>query len=214
MVWSSLSNPFPASSVRFHITGIVLAAGLGSRFDPSGQRYKLVQQLPDKRPIIVASCASMAPHVDTLIVVVGKHAQQLDEALAQLPATVQRVYCRDASSGMGASLKAGIRGSGPTDGWLIGLGDMPFIKDSTIASVCARLRQGAQIVRPFYGGKPGHPVGLARRLREELLDLPDASGAVRLLQRQPEDVARIDVADAGSVMDIDYPSDLPTRPQV
>lgn len=194
--------------MSFHITGIVLAAGLGSRFDPSGHRYKLVQKLPDQRSVIVASCEAMAQHVDTLIAVVGEHAQQLEKSLAQLPVAVQRVYCAEASSGMGASLKAGIRGSGPTDAWLIGLGDMPFIKDSTIASVCAALRNGERMVRPFYRDRPGHPVGIVKSLYVELLDLPDTSGAAKLLQRYPDSAFRIDVDDAGSVMDIDYPSDL------
>lgn len=195
--------------MSFHITGIVLAAGVGFRFDPSGRRHKLVQKLPDRRPVIVASCAAIAPHVDTLIVVVGERAHELDDSLAQLPVAIQRVYCPDAASGMGASLKAGIRGSGETGAWLIGLADMPFVKDSTTAAVCARLRQGGGIVRPFYRGRPGHPVGILESLREELLDLPDASGAARLMQRHPDDVVRIDVDDAGSVKDIDYPFDLP-----
>src|SRR5690625_3796304 len=194
-----------------HITGIVLAAGMGSRFDPSGQRYKLAQRLPDGRSVIAASCASIARHVDTLIVVVGEQAGQLKQALEPWPHQVRYVYCADAALGMGATLKAGIRRSGPTDAWLVGLGDMPFIDADTIAAVCARLRQGDQLVRPVYRGKPGHPVGIATTLGDDLLGLPDHAGAASLMRQRSEDLVRIDVDDPGSVKDIDYPSDLPGR---
>ena len=64
------------------------------------------------------------------------------------------------------------------------------------------------MVRPFYRGGPGHPVGVSGALQAELLALPDHAGAAALLKRHSGGVVRIDVDDAGCVADIDYPSDL------
>lgn len=186
----------------------MLAAGTGSRFDPSGERFKLTQKLDDGQPVIVASLRVLHRHVDTMLLVEGERGHELDEALGMLSAPVGRVHCANAYAGMGASVKAGVRASGPTDAWLIGLGDMPYISGDTIAEVVAALRRGTAIARPFYRGKPGHPVGLAHTLRAELLALPDHSGAAELLKRHGDGLVRLDVDDPGCVADIDYPSDI------
>ncbi len=164
--------------------------------------------LADNQPMIVASCNAMFKHVNSLIVVDGERGNELDDSLAQLPFSIQRVHCADARSGMGASLKAGLAASMQADAWVVGLADMPYIADATIAKVCAALRAGSSIVRPFYQGQRGHPVGIAASLRDELLALPDNAGAAKLIQRHPDMVLRLDVDDPGSVADIDYPSDM------
>ncbi len=164
--------------------------------------------LADNQPMIVASCNAMFKHVNSLIVVDGERGNELDDSLAQLPFSIQRVHCADARSGMGASLKAGLAASMQADAWVVGLADMPYIADATIAKVCAALRAGSSSVRPFYQGQLGHPVGIAASLRDELLTLPDNAGAAKLIQRHPDMVLRLDVDDPGSVADIDYPSDM------
>lgn len=194
--------------MTFTVTGIVLAAGLGARFDPSGQRYKLTQQLPNQMPVINAACLALYPYVQNLLIVQGERAHELDQALANLPMPIQRIDCVNAAAGMGASLKAGVRASFTSDAWLIALADMPFIHDATLMAVRHQLRQGATLVRPFYHGQPGHPVGIAKSLRSELLQLADHAGAAQLIKRHPNDLVRIDVLDAGSIRDIDYPADL------
>lgn len=186
----------------------MLAAGTGSRFDPSGGRFKLTQKLASQQPVIVASLLAMHRHVDAMLIVEGERGHELDESLAMLAAPVERVQCTNARAGMGASLKAGIRASVLTNAWLIGLGDMPYVASDTISKICGALRDGAWLVRPFYRGQPGHPVGIASTLHADLLALPDNTGAVALLKRHDSKLVRIDVEDAGCVMDIDYPSDI------
>lgn len=192
----------------FHITGIILAAGCGSRFDPSGQQYKLTQELANQQPVIVASCLALESQVDALMVVDGERGHELDDSLRLFPGRFDRVHCTTARRGMGASLKAAIDASGPTDAWVIGLGDMPYVSGTTIEKICAALRSGALIVRPFYRGRPGHPVGFSSSLQAELLELPDSAGAAVLLKRHSDEVVRIDVDDAGCITDIDYPNDI------
>lgn len=67
------------------------------------------------------------------------------------------------SPGMGDSLAAAVAACADASGWLVVLGDMPFILPSSIESVVREL--GEQMIRvPVYKGAYGHPVALARPL--------------------------------------------------
>ena len=188
------------------LTALVLAAGEGRRFDPTGRRWKLAETLPDGRAIVRASCEALVGQVDEIVVVCGAHEADLARLLAGMP--LRLVPCPDAAVGMGASLKCGLRASTPSVGWLLALADMPFVAPATLRAVGERLRQGADIVRPVFEGRPGHPVGFALRLREPLMAIGDEAGASGLLRRLADRVVAMPVEDAGCVRDIDRPGDL------
>ena len=115
----------------------------------------------------------------------------------------------DTVRGIGASLSAGISHTSEADGWIVALGDMPFIEAATFAAVARELRQGALIAAPILAdGKRGHPVGFSHALREELVALDGDEGARSVIQRHVERVVSIPVTDRGIVIDIDTPGDL------
>jgi molybdenum cofactor cytidylyltransferase len=188
------------------IIGIMLAAGRGTRFDPTGQRNKLLAPLPDGRTVLRASCANLLPWVDRLVVVTGAHGAPLRAALADLP--LAWVESDRVDLGMGASLKAGVGATDPGAGWLFALGDMPYITPVTLCTMRDALRAGVRLARPAHGGQPGHPVACAAALREALLQLPDAAGVAALARRDPALMSSIAVDDAGCVRDVDVPGDL------
>ena len=196
-----------SDAVRFGITAVVLAAGRGRRFDPTGVSFKLVQPLADGRPMIRTVCQNVLACVDEVLVVCGPYEAEIRRVLAGLP--VRFVSCANADAGMGASVKCGIAASNPGVGWLLMLGDMPYVDQHTIHAVTSALRQGAYIARPFYQSKPGHPVGFSATHRIDLLALEDAQeGARELIQSHPDRLARIDLGDRGCIADIDTPFDL------
>ena len=186
------------------LCALLLAAGAGRRFDASGRRWKLAQALGDGRPVLRASCEALLGQVDEVVVVYGSREAQVAQALHGLP--VRIVQCGQAAAGMGATLKCGVRATHPSVGWIVALGDMPFIAQATVAAVCAALRDGARIVRPFHQGLPGHPAGFRVDLREGLLALDDDSGAAALLRH--EEILRLAVEDRGCIRDVDTPQDL------
>ncbi len=188
------------------ICALVLAAGVGRRFDPSGQRWKLAEALADGRVVLRASCAALIGHVDEVAVVHEAHEAEVTRALDDLP--VRQVRCARAAVGIGATLKCGVLATRPLTGWLIALGDMPFIAPATLAAVCEALRRGARVVRPEFAGRPGHPVGFHVALREQLLAIDDQAGAAALLRRHGQQVVRLTLDDPGCVRDIDTPADL------
>ena len=116
----------------------------------------------------------------------------------------------DTARGLGASLAAGVRHSRDADGWIVALGDMPFITSVTFAAVAKALLEGALIAAPMHRASKtrGHPVGFSRRLFAELEKLDEDEGARSVILHHRGDVSLIAVDDAGITRDIDIPQDL------
>ena len=121
------------------VVGLLLASGFGRRFDAAGRRNKLLARLPDGRPLVAAAAATLCGVLDEVAVVVPAGGGLVEAALSDLP--VQLIHNPRAKDGIGASIAVGIaalrRDRPQSRGWLIALGDMPFILPSTIAAVAA-----------------------------------------------------------------------------
>ena len=117
--------------------------------------------------------------------------------------------------GLGASLAAGVAHSRDAEGWVVALGDMPFIEAATFRSVVEALLAGAPIAAPVFRptSARGHPVGFAKSLREELLALDGDEGARSVVERHKDRVVSIPVDDRGIVVDIDTPDDFDAAAQ-
>jgi len=200
----SFAPPAPAG---MEIAAIVLAAGRGTRFDPAGVRCKLLQPLPDGRLVIQAVCETMLASLDAVTVVCGDRINDIRAALAALPVNI--AHCADADIGMGASIRRGLAGPAPELGWLMMLGDMPFLQPSTVERVVQSLRAGALIARPYCLGSPGHPVAFSAVLGPELRECDPQAGLQAVIKRHAAQLTRIDVDDQGCTSDIDTPDDLP-----
>jgi molybdenum cofactor cytidylyltransferase len=191
------------------LTGILLAAGRGRRFDPDGARNKLLQRLPGDEVVVAASARTLLAVFPRVVAVVPPDDGGVGDVLRQLGCEV--TVCPDAASGMGLSLAHAIRhslqGQLPARGWLVALGDMPFVAPSTLHALDAAIEEGAAIAAPLFEGRRGNPVAFGARHRDALLALDGDQGARRLLQTSP--VTTIDVPDPGILRDIDSPSDLP-----
>ncbi|WP_273029675.1 nucleotidyltransferase family protein [Massilia timonae] len=189
------------------LTGILLAAGRGRRFDPAGQRNKLLQRLPGGELVVAASARTLLAVFPRVVAVAPPDDGGVGDVLRQLGCEV--TVCPDADGGMGLSLAHAIRHSldAPGQGWLVALGDMPFVAPATLQALAAAIEEGAAIAAPLFGGRRGNPVAFGARHRDDLLALDGDQGARRLLAGSP--VAAIDVLDSGILRDIDSPSDLP-----
>ncbi|WP_370660089.1 nucleotidyltransferase family protein [Massilia timonae] len=189
------------------LTGILLAAGRGRRFDPAGQRNKLLQRLPGGELVVAASARTLLAVFPRVVAVAPPDDGGVGDVLRQLGCEV--TVCPDADGGMGLSLAHAIRHSldAPGQGWLVALGDMPFVAPVTLQALAAAIEEGAAIAAPLFEGRRGNPVAFGARHRDDLLALDGDQGARRLLAGSP--VAAIDVPDPGILRDIDSPSDLP-----
>ncbi|AMP01761.1 mobA-like NTP transferase domain protein [Collimonas arenae] len=184
-----------------------MAAGRGRRFDPSGALSKLLQMLPAApgHTVLASAAHHLAAALPTCIVM----RDQAPELLAQL-GDCDYVHCANADEGMAASLVCGLQHASDADGWVIALGDMPYVQSATIAALALALRRGADIAVPVYQGRRGNPVGFSRRHLPRLLTLRGDQGARGLLQSLP--VVEVVVGDPGIHLDIDTVSDIRQSP--
>lgn len=184
------------------IAGILLAAGAGTRF---GGR-KLLHPLPDGVPVGVAALRNLKAAIPNAITVVRPGDHELRDMLASEGLPI--IECTEAEHGMGHSLAAGVAEASDADGWVIALGDMPRVRPATILAVAQALELGAEIVVPVFTGERGHPVGISRRFRDELLRLTGDRGARAILNANASIVLRLVVDDPAVLQDVDTRADV------
>ena len=190
--------------------GILLSAGFSRRF---GSVDKLLQPLPDGRSIALTSAKNLIKAIPTSIAVIRPESKALAEML--LNAGLKIVFCSEDEQEMADSLATAIRFSAnfeeASDGFVIALADMPYIKPATISAVVDKLSNGTSIVIPTYQGQRGHPVGFAAKFRNELENLRGDEGARSITKRYPDEVELLQCNDAGILADIDTQADLKIR---
>ncbi|MBK5414633.1 nucleotidyltransferase family protein [Pseudomonas sp. TH31] len=186
---------------------IVLAAGQGRRFRQVAG--------PDKDKLL-ADCLGRDGAVRSVI----------EQVLVNLPASIEKrvlVTTEDRpqvirmakaygyeivlieSTGMGDSIAAGVSACAQLAGWLIVLGDMPFILPSSIERLVAGITDDCISV-PVHEGEFGHPVGFGRRFGPGLMGLSGDRGAKPLFAQAT--VVEVVVDDPGVLWDVDVPEKL------
>jgi molybdenum cofactor cytidylyltransferase len=186
--------------------GILLAAGRGARFDPTGSVSKLLQRI-DGLPIVCHAAARLRQACPDTIAVVRPGSSELKLWLRQTGCEV--IECPDAHSGMGHSLAWGIaeadRRFSP-DIAVVALGDMPFVLSQTISHLITCITPQVQAAAPEFMGRRGNPVAFGRSLFEQLGQCRGDRGAAAILKE--EQLHLINVSDPGVLRDIDSPDDL------
>lgn len=180
-----------------NLVSIVLAAGKGSRFggDKLSAHFK-------GEPLIAHAIRAARAAPISRVIVVCPPALDIGEWEGGPPVEVLRITSPELS----ASLKAGIAAAGHVDAAFIFLGDMPLIPHGLASDLAEALGENLSAV-PQYQGKSGHPVLLAARAFPAMADLSGDEGAGRLLKAR-KDVAFLDCADEGVLLDIDRTEDI------
>jgi molybdenum cofactor cytidylyltransferase len=189
------------------IAVIVLAAGEGSRFRQvaGADKDKLLADCTGRdgavRSVIEQVLVSLPADLDKRVLVTTEARPQAMRMAQAYGFDVVSIE----SSGMGDSIAAGVAACPDADGWLIVLGDMPFILPSTIEQVVAAIVDDAVSV-PVQKGEFGHPVGFGRAFGAGLQALSGDRGARPLFSQGR--VVEIAVDDPGVLWDIDVPEAL------
>jgi molybdenum cofactor cytidylyltransferase len=190
------------------LTGILLAAGRGKRFDPSGVQNKLLQTLADGAragdAVVAASAKNMLAALPRVLAIVRPGDSKVAALLGALGCEVR--VCADADLGMGESLTTAIEHTKGAEGWVVALGDMPHVLPQTIRALAATVTGGAHIAAPVFEGRRGNPVAFSSFHLPLLLALSGDQGARDILKSHV--VSEVQVDDAGVVRDIDTPGDL------
>jgi len=186
---------------------LLLCGGRASRFG-SEKLLVPVKRRGETLPMAALSARSAIEGAGNALAVVPPRADKLREVLAK--AGCEILESEATARGLGASLAAGVARSRDAEGWIVALGDMPFIEAATFASILAALRSGSLVAAPVDRATKarGHPVGFSARLREDLLALDGDEGARSVVERHRHQVTLIPVDDDGITIDIDTPGDL------
>jgi molybdenum cofactor cytidylyltransferase len=184
------------------IVGLLLAAGAATRFGSD----KLRHALPHGVPIAVQAARPLKAELERVVAVVRPGSGELTEALKAEGCEV--VIYEDAAEGMGASLACAARAAGEARGYVVALGDMPFLRRTSIAAVREALEKGAALAAPYFRARRGHPVGIAGSFYRDLLALRGDEGAKRVLAANEGRLVKIPIGDPGVIRDIDTPEDL------
>jgi molybdenum cofactor cytidylyltransferase len=184
--------------------GILLAAGYGRRFDPSGHNSKLLAALPDGRSVAWHAAHALCTALPGSIAVIRPGHAALAEVLRDAGCRV--LESRDAEAGMGSALAHAVRATADADGWLVTLADMPWLPVDAIHAVAAAIDRPERIAAAAFAGQRGHPVGFGAAHGAALAALHGDSGARELLRTHP--VQLIEAGDDGVLRDVDLPEHL------
>lgn len=185
---------------------IVLAAGAGRRFGGGKLVAPWRGEPLIRRPVRTA----LAARVADVVVVLGSGREAVATALQPLAdARLRVVVADDWSTGMAASLQAGLRAlpESATSVCIL-LGDMPGVPAGLVDTLLDRIDAGAPAARPVHPDGPAHPVAFARSTFAQVMTLKGDAGARSVLQRLGDDLALVPIDDPGVVFDIDRPDDL------
>ena len=185
------------------ICAVVLAAGRSRRMGTQ----KLLLPLRGQPVIARILDELQRSPVDAVWVVLGRDGERIRDAL--VGRNVNFVTNPDAEGDMLSSVRCGLRAlPEPWDAVLIVPGDQPTLTSRVVSSL-VRTFQAARcgIAVPTYRGRRGHPVLIARRHREEVLEHHEAMGLRGLLQTHPTEVVEVEVDDPGVLDDMDRPED-------
>lgn len=188
-----------------NVVGLLLAAGAGTRFGSD----KLSHSLPHGVAMAVQAARHLRAAVSRVVAVVRPGSSELAASLALEGCEV--AVCENAAEGMGASLACAARAAGAADAYLVALGDMPFVRPSSVAAVRDAVAGGAELAAPYWRTRRGHPVGLSGKFFAQLLTLEGDEGAKKLLAANQHRLVKIPVGDPGVIRDIDTPADLAPR---
>jgi len=193
------------------LAAIVLAAGRGSRFraEAGADQDKLLADCVGRdgvmRPVIEQVLVNLPDRLMARWLVTTPDRTEVIRLAQAYGCQVLLLQ----SAGMGESIAAAVAASASADGWLVVLGDMPFIQSSSIERVIDALEEDGISV-PVHAGDYGHPVAFGRAFGPDLMALTGDRGGKPLFARAR--VREVQVEDAGVLWDVDLPKRLSFNP--
>ena len=186
------------------ISGVVLAAGLSTRFEAAAgatepkQLYRI-----DGESLARRACrAALASGLAEVILVTGHARRRVEAEVADLD--LRLVHNQDYKGGQGGSVRRGLAAvSTGADGAMFLTVDQPGLDAAVIDRLLSAFRNPTSIVVPTFRGRRGAPVTFGRRWFGRLEGLRGDQGARPLLKELVEHVQAVELASALPLQDVD-----------
>ncbi|HII51771.1 MAG TPA: nucleotidyltransferase family protein [Halobacteriales archaeon] len=186
------------------VLGVLLAGGDSSRF---GAENKLFVEIEGQSIIKMATQNLIDSEVESVKIVTGYQAERVEEELSHLD--VEFLYNEDWKMGQSTSVRRGIDAILEENAVVFALGDMPFVKSSSVnelISVQMNKKVGDVFVAG-YRGRRGNPVLFRTSVMEVLKEgLRGDEGGNSILKDLGMDL--VETGDRGVLFDIDTEEDL------
>lgn len=196
-----------AADATSRVAGVLLAAGISSRF---GGANKLLEVVDDEPIVRRAAETLLEAGLAPVVVVVGHESERVRDALAGLD--VEFVENPAYPEGQATSVRAGVEAlPEDVDAAAFALGDMPWVQATSVETLVAAYRSGAgTALAAAFEGDRGNPVLWDQRHFGDLADQSGDTGGRDLLL-STDGAALVETEDPGVRRDVDRPSDLPRR---
>ena len=187
------------SQQKNEVSGVILAAGLGSRMG----RTKQLMQVSDKPMVQMVLEAAQQSSLSKIILVLGYQSDAIRQSLdlRRVETLVNHHY----ELGLAHSIRIALPVIPDHHGAaLFLLGDQPQITAEIIDLIVSKFRaSSSRLVIPRYRNKRGNPVLIARSLFGELFKLSGDSGGRQLFEEHQEEIAWVDIGSDAILKDID-----------
>ncbi|MGI9136585.1 MAG: nucleotidyltransferase family protein [Candidatus Nanopelagicales bacterium] len=180
-------------NLRTSVTaGIVLAAGAGTRYGQPKAPVEVDGERLVDRAVRVLQEAGCFP----IAVVLGAWVGEVPGAVV--------VENPDWASGMGSSLREGLRWAQGTDATsvVVTLVDLPGLTSMAVSRI---VDEPADLVSATFDGQRGHPVKFGRDHWAALIDSASGDTGARDYLRAREDLVLVEVSDVADGQDLDTP---------
>ena len=184
--------------------GVILAAGESSRM---GRDKALLSW--GTGTFLSGAIQMLNPHVELVIVVCGKNANELAPTINSLGAKLTQNHHPE--QGQFSSLRVGLQEvlNLGRDSTIVALVDRPPADSKTVAHLKLEFLRGVEqekwAVVPEHGGAHGHPIVAGRELIEAFLRAPAQSTARDVEHAHQGKLVYVHVADANVVRNVDTP---------
>lgn len=181
---------------------IVPAAGASRRFGAANKLLAPFRGLPVLAHVIRAARAA-----GPVIVVTGHDAGAV-AAVARAEGAMT-VHNPAHAGGMGGTLARGMQAVPPAaEGAFVLPGDMPLVPPGIFAALVAAGAGAGDLLRPTWGGAPGHPVWIGAAFRGQVEALTGDRGAAVVLAAHTTALRLLPCDDPGILADLDTPEAL------
>lgn len=185
------------------IGGLVLAAGMSGRMG----KFKPLLPLGEKAIIQRTVESLLEAGVEDVVVVLGKNAKQVKEALLSYDVifAVNEDYEK---TDMLTSIQIGLAHCGEKEAVFVLPADMPLVCPETLQRMKELFCQGTfSVVYPVYQGKRGHPPLIAKTWFSKIENYSGQGGLRSVLAEAQNGIGEIETEDSGCMLDADFMHD-------
>lgn len=192
------------------IAAIQIAAGLSSRMKGPN---KLLQEIGSGKTLIQHTFSELkASHIDDLIVVTGRDAEQVQLSIINGQwSTPSFVFNAGFEKGMTTSIQAGLKSVGKADAVMICLSDMPKLTTKGYDALIKAFQEKGgrdKIMAPYNEKLKGNPVIFGADYFTAMAEHEQMNGCSQIVQDNVSNLIRFDTTDEAYFFDIDTPETL------